>query len=145
MRRLRITALIAVWLGLMLCVDAAAVERAQLGVIVTDLVAEDLRALAGDYRGSYVISVQPATPAATVGISMGDLIIALDGRATPNTHDLVCQILAHQPGDRVELTIVRSKHPMTLATTLARWVIDETDPVSLPDCGKDQISALPAE
>lgn len=137
---------IAIWLALLAGPAAAqAYERAQLGVTVTDLTADDLADFGGGYSGAYVTNVLPEGPAWSSGIRPFDLIVALDAQATPTTHELVCQILARHPGDQVSLTIVRARKPLTISATLARWPKEDAERVPVRDCGRARVSGLPRD
>jgi putative serine protease PepD len=68
--------------------------------------------------GVRVESVQAGSAAATAGLRAGDVITAVDDRATPSAQALRAAIAAHKPGDRVALTIRRHGATHTLHATL---------------------------
>ncbi len=84
-------------------------------------------------RGIYVVTVVPNSPAAAAGLrgasasvggspsSGGDVITAAEGRALKTVEDLVTFFNSRQPGDRVDLTIVRSGESQHITVTLGEW------------------------
>jgi len=76
--------------------------------------------------------VVPGSPAARAGLrpaqirgndiaSLGDVIVALDGEPVQGMEDLAARIGAHQPGDTVELTVIRDGQRETVRVTLGSW------------------------
>ncbi len=62
--------------------------------------------------------VRPASPAETAGLLPGDVITTLGGARF--TADNFLRVLArHKPGERVQLTLLRNKRPLTLTVVLA--------------------------
>ncbi len=87
----------------------------------------------GDQQGAYVDEVTPGGPAQEAGLRGssgssstdigevpvgGDVIVAVDGRAIASFDALLSEVSARQPGDRVELTIVRNGQRQTVTVTL---------------------------
>jgi S1-C subfamily serine protease len=85
-------------------------------------------------RGAYVDDVISNGPAAEAGMRGssgtrkidgievpvgGDVIVAVDGTPIASFDDLLVEIAARQPGDRVELTIIRNGQRQELTVTLA--------------------------
>ena len=58
-------------------------------------------------QGATVVSVPSGTPAAAAGLREGDRIVAIDGERVPDGVSLIVAIRTHQPGDVVELSVVR--------------------------------------
>ena len=52
-----------------------------------------------------VESVNPGSPAAAAGMKAGDGIVRIDGREISTMDDLEMVMTAHQPGDKVPLTV----------------------------------------
>jgi S1-C subfamily serine protease len=69
-------------------------------------------------QGVIVTGVEPGTPAAEMGVTAGDLIIAIDGAATDGSSGLIAAIRDKQPGDQVTVAIVRDAEPVELNVTL---------------------------
>ncbi len=68
--------------------------------------------------GALVEEVTPGTGAAEAGLQPGDLVISIDGAPVQSGGDLAAQIQTHQPGDTVDLEVVRDGEPSTVSVTL---------------------------
>jgi len=68
--------------------------------------------------GSYVTEVEPNTPAALVGLRVGDVLTQADGRELHNLEDLVRVISAKKVGDKVSLTVHRAGKTFTVNPVL---------------------------
>ena len=58
-------------------------------------------------QGAIVRSVEQDSPAQAAGLGRGDLITAIEGDPIESPRDLVDAIAAHEPGDRVTVTVSR--------------------------------------
>lgn len=58
--------------------------------------------------GLQVTDVHPGGPAERAGIQVGDLIEAIDGHPVATLADLLGDVDRHQPGDSVQLTVLRN-------------------------------------
>jgi len=97
------------------------VARGWVGLGLQDIdgpLAEALRL--SPNAGAMVSRVEPGTPAARAGMIPGDVITHLDGRPTPQGHDVVREITARQPGERLELTVLREGSARRVSVTAAR-------------------------
>jgi S1-C subfamily serine protease len=111
------------------------VQRAYLGVS-TRTIDPSLQALElGVDHGALTQTVQPGSPAAAAGLrggsdtidvagepvrSGGDIIVAVDGKPVRTADDVGARISAHQPGDRVRLTILRDGRERSVTVRLAK-------------------------
>ena len=86
------------------------VEHAYLGVATGDTSSGD---------GASIAEVRPGTPAAAAGLREGDVVTEIDGEAVADADELRTLIDARQPGDSVELTIVRDGEEQTIEVELA--------------------------
>jgi S1-C subfamily serine protease len=68
--------------------------------------------------GALVEEVSPGTGAAEAGLEPGDLVVSIDGAAVQSGGDLAAQIQTHQPGDTVDLEVVRGGEQLTVSVTL---------------------------
>lgn len=59
-------------------------------------------------RGALIIEVQQHSPADEAGLRQGDIVLAVDGARVDQDHPLDARIGNYEPGERVELTIVRN-------------------------------------
>jgi serine protease Do len=69
-------------------------------------------------RGLLVRSLQPDGPADEAGIETGDVIVALEGEQVTDHDDLQDRLLDFDPGDRVEVSVVRGDQAMTFEVVL---------------------------
>ena len=89
----------------------AAVSKGYLGVSTAD--PDD------GSRGATVMSVAGGSAAASAGIEEGDLITHVDGKAVDGAAALASAVRSNQPGDTVELTVIRDGDERTVRATLA--------------------------
>jgi S1-C subfamily serine protease len=61
----------------------------------------------GTDRGAAIINVVPGGPAERAGIQVGDVIVSFDGRGVDDSATLGTLIRDHEPGDTVEVEVVR--------------------------------------
>ncbi len=110
------------------------VKHAFLGISGADLdseIADVLNLDAGS--GALVQSVVPDSPAADAGIEAGDaavtvdgqqiraggdVIVAVDGEPVAGIEEVIAAVDSHQPGDEVELTLLRGGDERTETVTL---------------------------
>ena len=71
-------------------------------------------------EGAFVVSVQPGTAAADAGLEEGDVIVAIDGTAVASKDDVGSAIRTKDPGDQVDITVLRQGERTTLRATLGR-------------------------
>ena len=71
--------------------------------------------------GALVQSVVSGGPAAEAGIRQGDTIIAVDGTAITSFDGLITALSTHQPGQKVQVTYVRSGARHTTTVTLTAF------------------------
>ncbi|NJP06020.1 MAG: PDZ domain-containing protein [Chloroflexaceae bacterium] len=69
-------------------------------------------------NGALVISVEPGTPADQAGLQDGDIITALDSTSLAQDNSLRYVLIQYQPGDTVELTVLRDGRELQLELTL---------------------------
>jgi len=72
----------------------------------------------GMLSGVLVQEVEPDSPAEAAGLQPDDLITAVDGETIDHPRALVELIQRHQPGDTVELAVIRGEDELTLSATL---------------------------
>ncbi len=99
--------------------EFGAVQRAILGImggtVTSELVEQkDL----GVVDGVYVSEILPEGAAEEAGIEVGDVIVAVDGSKIKNMAQMQEMFTKHQPGDKVELTVVRKKKEKKIDVTL---------------------------
>lgn len=68
--------------------------------------------------GALITEVFTGTAAQEAGIEVDDVIVSFDGVAIQGIDDLGAQVRLHQPGDVVELTLLREGDELTMEVTL---------------------------
>jgi putative serine protease PepD len=91
-------------------------EHAYLGV---SLVNGSATADGVTRRGALVEVVTPGSPAATAGIQVDDVIVAINGSATNGSESLTAFVRQFSAGDVVALTVVRDGQAIEITATLA--------------------------
>jgi hypothetical protein len=71
--------------------------------------------------GILVMTVQPGSAAANAGIVASDIIATIDGHQLPDFDRLSVRIAQHQPGDSVDVDIVRNDQRVALKVVLGSW------------------------
>jgi S1-C subfamily serine protease len=101
-------------------------KRPYLGISYIPLTAD----IASQYHlsvtsGAFIVpsnggssSVLAGGPAAAAGLKEGDIITAVDNTKIDSTHSLTSLISQHQPGDKVNLTILRDGDTKHISVTL---------------------------
>ena len=69
-------------------------------------------------QGVIVVGVDEGTPAAEVGVVVGDLIVSLDGAPTVGSSGLIAAIRDKQPGDEVTVGVMRDSELVELDVVL---------------------------
>ncbi|GHB12161.1 S1C family serine protease [Streptomyces chryseus] len=69
-------------------------------------------------KGADGPAVTPGGPGARAGIRPRDVITEVNGQKVHNGQELIVKIRAHRPGDRLELTVVRSGKARKVGVTL---------------------------
>jgi hypothetical protein len=76
---------------------------------------------ANNPAGAMVIGVERDTAAHNAGIVAGDVIASMDGQTLPDFDRLTAHIAQHEPGETVEVEIVRGDERKKLSVTLGSW------------------------
>jgi serine protease Do len=100
-------------------IETGEVSSAYLGIFTTDLSPEDAERfdLPVD-SGAIVREVEPGSAADEAGVVSGDIIVALGDAPIEGSGDLLGALRDYQPGDTVDLTVVRDGDEQTLDVTL---------------------------
>jgi S1-C subfamily serine protease len=69
-------------------------------------------------QGALIGVVEPGSPADAAGMLDGDIVIAIDGNTVDGAAGLVAAIRDREPGDDVEITVIRAGETLTLSTEL---------------------------
>lgn len=99
--------------------DYGHVQRAYLGVNVTELTAERAKKLGmTQVRGIEVARILPNGAAAKGGLQTGDIIIAIGGNTVNSFAEMMEELGRYYPGDRVVVTYLRQKQPYSTTVML---------------------------
>jgi len=74
--------------------------------------------------GALIDNVTSGTGADEAGLQVGDLVISIDGAPVQDGGDLAAQVQTHQPGDTVDLVVVRDGNEMTVPVTMSERPAD---------------------
>ncbi|HEY0023078.1 MAG TPA: trypsin-like peptidase domain-containing protein [Longimicrobium sp.] len=83
------------------------VHRPMIGVEIRDVSPADAEVFGLPSPDGAVVSAEPRGPAAAAGLKLGDVIVAVEGKAVKNAGDLMETVMERRPGDRVTLDVVR--------------------------------------
>jgi S1-C subfamily serine protease len=101
-------------------IELGYVRHPLLGVAGNDVTPELAETFGLDTaRGAVVDSVQDDTGAADADLRPGDVIIGVDGEPIATMAQLVAAVRGRQPGDEVELTIIRGGDEVTVSVVLS--------------------------
>ena len=95
------------------------VERGWLGVQIQP-VTEDIAAALGfdAAKGVLIADVTADTPAATAGLTRGDIVLSVNGSEVNDPRDLTRMIATDAPGADVKLGLLRAGKPVDVTVTL---------------------------
>jgi serine protease Do len=97
------------------------VTRGYLGVSIQSITPELAKALKlEDRQGALVAEVVPGGPAARAGIQQGDVIVAFNGKAVKDAHDLPAMAAESPVGQKVTLTVRREGATQQLPITVGK-------------------------
>jgi serine protease Do len=100
-------------------IETGEVSSAYLGVRTTDLSPEDAERFDLPVQSAAIVeSIEPGSGADDAGVRRGDIIVQLGDKPVENTGDLLGALRDYQPGDTVEVTVVRNGEKQTLNATL---------------------------
>ena len=74
--------------------------------------------------GAEIVTVVPGSAAADADLRVGDVVISVDGVPIFSWGDLIAQIRSNQPGDEIELTVIRDGETSSIDVTLG---VNEND------------------
>ena len=114
------------------------VVRGYLGILPNELspaIASGF-GLPEDTKGVVVGQVEANTPAARAGFHEGDVITRFNGKSVKDVTQVRFAVADAQPGERVNVEILRNGHPMTLSAVLKEFPADQV--ASNDNSGDDQ-------
>jgi serine protease Do len=96
----------------------------------------------GVHSGVVLSDVRPGGPAAAVGLRIGDIVVALDGKPMENARQLDVNVYQHALGDVVTLDVVRSGVRLSFQATVLERPQDPDRFVSLVTPERNLVSRL---
>ena len=106
-------------------VNEGKVVRAGLGAIVQGLTPKMAESFGlNSTQGALLASINAGSAAEKAGLKAGDIVLEIDAEKITGAGDLVAKLYTHQPGDTVNLTILRNGAQSTLPVTLQK--LEET-------------------
>ena len=96
--------------------STAPAPRAVLGVALRELSPQEIQS---GIQGAFVQGIVPNGPAEKAGVRPGDIIVGANRQAVASGAQLVQMIGSRNPGDLVELVVLRSGRRQTIGVTLA--------------------------
>jgi serine protease Do len=114
-------------------IESGEVTRGWLGVAIQTVTPELAEALdvPEDTEGVIVSDVQPDSPAASAGVQRGDVIVSVDDNPVEEASSLRNRVALRQPGETVELEVIRDGDTQTLSVELGA-IPGEADQPSVP-------------
>ncbi len=74
--------------------------------------------IGGRRDGAEIVAVPGGSPAEAAGLEKGDIVTAVDGKPVADGIGLIVAIRSHQPGETIEMSVVRDGARRTLDITL---------------------------
>lgn len=110
------------------------VKRGWLGVMIQSI-SEDLADTMGlkTRDGALVSTVTKESPASTAGLKAGDVVVGVDGKTIKSPRDLSKAIAAAEPGNNVDLKVMRDGKPKSVTVAL-----EELEPTKVAAAGDDK-------
>ncbi len=71
-------------------------------------------------QGLVVDKIWPASPAAVAGIQVNDVLVKMDDQLLINPPQLAVLVRSKNPGEQIELTLIRQTQPVQIRVTLAQ-------------------------
>jgi len=82
--------------------------------------------------GAQIIEVTPNSPSERANLRVGDVVVAVEGKPVNAQMDLRDHILRYDPGDRVELTLLRNGRKQSVSMRLGTRPPDTMQPPQFP-------------
>ena len=93
------------------------VIRGWIGIVPEDIDAAQARQLGLARGGVLITNLYIGSPAQQAGLRPGDLVTALDGRATDTAQEVLARIAATAPGARLRVRVTRGPEVVELEVT----------------------------
>ncbi|MGA1984220.1 MAG: trypsin-like peptidase domain-containing protein [Acidobacteriaceae bacterium] len=98
------------------------VEHGFLGINIENVTPENAQFFnLKEATGALVSQVTPDSPAARAGLKSGDVIDQLDGQKVVDSSSLQIAVSQRQPGQKIQLGVIRNGQPMSLSATVGEY------------------------
>jgi serine protease DegQ len=106
------------------------VTRGWIGVGVQDMTKELSESFKlPEIRGALITEVFRGTPADKAGIKLGDILVAVEGKAVTDSSSMLNLVAALNPGKQATLKVVRSQHETEIKVVVGRRPLQQrSDP-----------------
>jgi serine protease DegQ len=102
-------------------IETGSVTRGWFGIEVTDITAELAESLGlKATRGAIVGAIERGSPAEKSGMKLGDVIVAVNGTAVPDTSTTLNMIAEMPPGKSVPVTVMRHNQELRLEVIVGK-------------------------
>ena len=102
-------------------IETGSVTRGWFGIEVTDITAELAESLGlKATRGAIVGAIERGSPADKSGMKLGDVIVAVNGTAVPDTSTTLNMIAEMPPGKSVPVTVMRHNQELRLEVIVGK-------------------------
>lgn len=102
-------------------VETGEVSRGWLGVEPQDVTPDLAKAFnLPQVRGVIIASIGQNSPAADVGLAVGDIIMKINNKQAINTRQMLNEVAILKPGTVVKFEVLRGGRPLTFDVTLAQ-------------------------
>ncbi len=95
------------------------VERGSIGITFSAEPSPAVTRMYGGGRGVIVQDVTPNGPASSAGLKAGDAIVSVGGKPVANGDELVAEVSAHHPGDKLKIGYLREGKQQEASVTVA--------------------------
>lgn len=113
------------------------VEHGYIGISISDVTPDNAKFFdMKSATGAVVSDVTASSPGARAGLKTGDVITELDGKAISDAGQLQAEVGEKQPGDTIQLGVVRDGKTMTIPVTLESINGSKTEKASADEQGK---------
>lgn len=113
------------------------VRHSYIGIGITDVTPENSKFFQmSKASGAVITQVEPNAPGAKAGLKVGDVITKVDGHEVTDAGALQVEIGQKQPGEKVELQVMRDGKELTLPVTveeLGKGKISDEETASNPE------------
>jgi serine protease Do len=98
------------------------VEHGYLGISIENVTPENAQFFnLKEATGALVSQVSPDSPATQAGLKSGDVIDQLDGQKVVDSSSLQIAVSQRQPGQKIQLGVIRNGQPMSLSATVGEY------------------------